>query len=273
MTPLLLTALIAAAPAKVPSLASPGLTSPNLSAKLSTFLSDHVAQQLALQGLKVVTSSEIAAVLGLERQKQLLGCNDTKVSACMVELANALGSDGLITGSLARVGKRFHVTIKIIASSTGAQLALFDDEVGSEDALVEALTQAAPGLARDVRAHLAPPGEPPASASSVGLRRSWGWAPTVVGAAALVAGGIVAGLGWSRYGALRGGDVASVGADPVGYAQTGKTLQLTGLVVGGLGALIAIAGSLLLGLGPNDPTAAVVVGPGAIGFSFALALP
>ena len=39
--------------------------------------------------IRVMTSGEVAQVIGLERQKQLLGCSETGAS-CMAELAGAL---------------------------------------------------------------------------------------------------------------------------------------------------------------------------------------
>src|SRR6185295_10483314 len=57
----------------------------------AAFYSDHFAQALRQAGMKVITASEISAMLSSQRQQQLLGCADDG-SACMAELANALGA-------------------------------------------------------------------------------------------------------------------------------------------------------------------------------------
>ena len=74
---LLLSTALAAAPAASADplkVAAPGLDAANMAESMRQFCSDHLAQQLALQGVRVTTPSEIGAILGLERQKQLLGC-------------------------------------------------------------------------------------------------------------------------------------------------------------------------------------------------------
>src|SRR4051812_21407542 len=57
-------------------------------------------------GIEIVTERDLAAVLGLERQKQLLGC-DTAGSECVAELSSALGANAVLTGSVARTEKSF----------------------------------------------------------------------------------------------------------------------------------------------------------------------
>jgi hypothetical protein len=247
----MLTALALAAIAATPSLASPGLTSPNIPAKRVTFISDHLAQQLGEHGLKMITNTEMSALLGLEKQKELAGCADGG-SSCLTELANALGADGIVTGSIAKLGDRYHVTVKVIAATTGTQLALFDDEAGSEDALLDMLTSAAPKLADQVRAALAPHDQPVASTSGFALKKKWGWPVAVVGLAAFAGGLVTASFGWARYQALSSQDTGAVGPDAAGYAHGGATLQTAGLVVTGVGAAFAVAGAVLLTLGQDD---------------------
>src|SRR5688500_16256709 len=84
-------------------LALPGLQVVGIDPKLGAFYGEHFAQQLTLRGARVTSTSEISALLGLERQKQLLGCSD-EASSCMAELAKALGVDGLALGDVAKVG-------------------------------------------------------------------------------------------------------------------------------------------------------------------------
>src|SRR6185503_17571286 len=85
-------------------LAMPGLRMVDVDANRGSFYSEHLALQMKRAGIDVLTEREIGAVLGLERQKQLLGCSD-EATACMVEMASAMGTDGVVLGDVARVGK------------------------------------------------------------------------------------------------------------------------------------------------------------------------
>jgi TolB-like protein len=166
-------------------LASPGLSSVNVEKSVASFYSDHLAQQLQQQaqgGLQVVTSSEIATLLGFERQRQLMGCSD-EVGSCMAELANALGVDGIVTGSVGRFGSTFQVNLKVVASRDGSSLAIFSGS-SDEAGVLALLTQAARSLAREVLSHfgrvLAEPVVAPA--------RRYSWVPLAAGVAALGVG-------------------------------------------------------------------------------------
>ncbi len=130
-------------------LAAPGLKSVQISPDLATFYSDHLAQQLLQNGVRVITASEIQAALGLERQRQLLSCSDQE-SSCMSELANALGVDGLITGSLGKFGTSYQVNLKILSASDLSPLASFSSRVKGEEPLLDELTRAARLMAVDV---------------------------------------------------------------------------------------------------------------------------
>jgi hypothetical protein len=271
----LLCASLAAAP--TPSLAAPGFTSPNLPTKRVAFITDHLAQQLALQGLKVITASEMAALVDAKRQAELTGCDDASAQ-CMTELANALGADGIVIGSVALLGKKLHVTVKIVRATSGTQLAFFDDQAENEDALLDLLASAAPSLAASVRDGIAAatseakPTElsKPVSQEPLVIQRRWGYPVAIAGAAIFVAGFVTAAFGWVRYQALVSHDSSSVGSDPAGYAQTGSTLQTVGLTVGAVGAAAAIAGAVLISIGHDHVPEVTLVptrGGALVGFS------
>src|SRR4051812_14698011 len=108
-------ALLFAAPVDATvKLASPGLSYVNVDDKLGDFFNEYFAQQLVLQGgIRVTTKNEISSLLGFERQRQLLGCSDQS-SSCLAELAGALGVDGIITGSIAKLSSGYAGNIKIV---------------------------------------------------------------------------------------------------------------------------------------------------------------
>src|SRR5690242_11003681 len=95
--------LVIAAQVAAPHIAAPDLTVVGLELNRGALYTEHFAQQLTALGFSVVTQKQIASLLGQERQKQLLGCA-TQSDSCIAELASALGSDAIITGSVAKLG-------------------------------------------------------------------------------------------------------------------------------------------------------------------------
>ncbi|MCI0573667.1 MAG: hypothetical protein L0Y66_23265 [Myxococcaceae bacterium] len=151
MHSLLLALVLAAGPSAEPPqtvrLASPGLSGVNISSEEADFFNDYFSQQLSQQGeIHVTTKTEVAALLGFERQKQLLGCADASAS-CLVEVSGALGVDGLVLGSVGRFGDRYGINLKIVDASTGQALAGFSDQVGDEQTLLDFLASSARELA------------------------------------------------------------------------------------------------------------------------------
>lgn len=94
---------------------------------LARSLSEALATNAAESGYFEVTSSlDVQRLLGVERQRQLLGCSDEGAS-CMTEVAGALGARFLLSGSVARLAEKTlqlnlqtldTVTAKTIARST-----------------------------------------------------------------------------------------------------------------------------------------------------------
>ena len=138
----------AEAPKKI-TLALPGLRGADVSPEKAAFFSAHLATQLSREGIEVTAGDDIAAVLGLERQRQLLGCSEG--SECMVEIANALGADGIVTGNIAKLGTDMGVNIKVLDGKTGKAIALFSANATSERAALDMLTAGAKDLAAQLR--------------------------------------------------------------------------------------------------------------------------
>jgi hypothetical protein len=224
-------------------LASPGLAVVNIDAKVGEFYTEHVAQQLKLTGVEIITVREIQSLLGMERQRQLLGCS-TDASSCIAELANALGADGVLLGDIARLGDRYTINLKVIGAESGRTLALFSDGVKSEEDVIDALTRGAAKLATDTSRvlGLAPPKlEALEKPAPVSLRK--------LAAVPAVAGVVLAAVGigllaWSEsdYQNLQKG---SPGADGPSLASRGPTngvLGVTGVVVG----CVAVAAAVVM---------------------------
>lgn len=138
---LVLAAVLGATPVKV---AAPGLSGVNASAELLTFVNDHLSQELTLEGVEVTTPAQIGAVIGIERQRQLLGCGE---SQCAAELASALGVDAILLGSVAKLGAVIQLDARLISASDSKVVTLFTKRLDTEAQLLDAMTEAARALA------------------------------------------------------------------------------------------------------------------------------
>ena len=264
MAPATVVALVlAASTASEVKLAAPQWSGANVTPESARFWTGHLAQQLTLLGPRVITGEEIAALLGVERQKQLLGCAELEGS-CMAELANALGSDAVIIGSVGHFGDQFQINIKIVASGDGKQLALFSSSVTGEAAVVPELTRAAQELAQQLLTAL--------GVKSVGKavsRRWWALAPAVLGVAALGVGAGTMVAANDDASQLRDPNTTLQYADAVKLYGSGRDNQRIGIgsLIGG-GVLLAGAVALFFVLA--EPAESVALTPG--GHSLGVAL-
>ena len=95
-------AAAAAADRKAVRLAVYELKVDGVDERLGRVVTDAVVLELRkLKRVSVVSMEEVRAMLDLEAQKQLLGCAD---DSCLAEIADSLGVDGVVIGSLARLG-------------------------------------------------------------------------------------------------------------------------------------------------------------------------
>lgn len=117
----------AAPPAEAPVAEKPRLAVLELTAgvgvdpALVAPLTDAVTIEVQSRGFFDVTSSrDIATLLGVERQKQLLGCSD---SSCFTELAGALGARFVLSGSVSRIGNSWQLTLTTLDTVKAQPLA------------------------------------------------------------------------------------------------------------------------------------------------------
>lgn len=119
-------------------LAAPGLEAVDLDPKKAEFLNNFFAEQLGKktdERVRVITQSEVAALIGLERQKQLLGCSESSAE-CLAEISGALGVDALIVGNVARFGSEYAVTVRVLPAGGGVPLASASGTNLSEERLL-----------------------------------------------------------------------------------------------------------------------------------------
>jgi hypothetical protein len=251
MLTLTLWLLTAATPPLEVKLAAPGLTINGLDPALAGPLTDHLAR--AFTGVRVITPRDMAALIGLERQKELLGCTDAS-SSCMAELGNALGVQGVLLGDVVKLGGTVQINVRIIDPVAGRELAAASEQIDSEKEIFDALTRTGAKLREQYLAalHVVLPGGSGPSAGLVGgthatkLRRL-SYVALAAGGAAGLAGAlcfVFANLDWQK---LTSGQMGHYGmGDALSIGQEGSGLQTAGGVLVAVGSAALVAGLLML---------------------------
>ncbi len=106
---------------------------------------DALVGELRRRGLQVLSDSDIAAVLGVERNKQMLGCSD---ATCLAEIGGALGVDRIVHGSVGRIGGSLVVNLSSVDSKRGIAVASASERLKSDSD--EAFLDALPRLVADL---------------------------------------------------------------------------------------------------------------------------
>jgi hypothetical protein len=232
-------ALLAAAPtttSTAPSLAAPGFTALGVPKDRAQYYSDHLAQLLTLRGLRVLTAGDVRQLLGMERDRELMGCNEG--ASCIAELANALGTDGIVTGTVASVGGALHLDVRILATDGSRVLAAFSKQADDEKQLLDSLDAAAAAMAPAVFTALGK--EVPAAAPVVSSSSSPPWPAIGV----LVAGGALAvGASVMTYTTVTtyGAAVADYRAAPTQQSDNGAQLSWMSPLSDGLWVAAVVA--------------------------------
>ncbi len=228
------TLLVAALGAStVPSVAVLDLQAVKVEPEVVGFCTQTLAARLAQSGLKVITPSDITVALGVERQRQLLGCGETSTN-CTAELVGALGATAITHGQIAKLGDRYQFSLRLI-DANGQSLAAFTDTAADEAHLVEAIER----LANRTLMVLLPE-------AAVSTTR-----PSVAPWVTVGAGGVVSAVGAGLLGAAYATHLELVnpqapatldraGAEQL--ADRGNLLQTTGAVALSLGVTALVAG-------------------------------
>lgn len=229
---------LAAPQVSVSKLAAVSLAPVDVTPEKAEVYLEQLSVALRANGFTVTTPKDVGVVLGLERQRQLLGCGGT---SCLVELAGALGVDGVLSGQVVRTPQAYRVALKIVSPKDGAVLFSFADTVADEDALYAALDRSAQD----------------ASVALLGVRLVKSTAPVVVaivsGVVAVV-GLVFAGRAAASYELIQRRGAAALEFEALApIVAQGKVEQ--GLALGFLGAggLGVVGGLLWYALAPLYP--------------------
>jgi TolB-like protein len=271
LTAWLLAIALCAAPEE-PRLAATGFAGVGIDPQIAEFLSERFAQQLReASGLQVTTPKTIAAVLGLERQRQLLGCaNDAQ--SCLAELAGALGVSAIIQGEIARLERSVQINLRIVDAVTAATLFTASRRAPTTDELLDELNEVAVEAGEALRARYLPQGAPSAAVAS---RRAspLPWVTVGVGAVAVIGGAVALGLGFSRRAEIP--QTASLEVSPEKASQIARdasTRANIGTALVAVGA-VAVAGGIVWRLAGRSAEVTAMVAPGGGGIAIQAALP
>jgi hypothetical protein len=141
--------------------------------ELATALTDAVVLEVRRHKARqsVVGADEVRAMIGLEKQKALLGCTDT---ACLAEIGGAMGAREVLMGTLARFGNAYLLTLRLVDTRAGTVSAEASARVasGSDEALLDEVAKAVAQLfPAPVPAPAAAVTEPPAGAASASVQK------------------------------------------------------------------------------------------------------
>lgn len=112
---------------------------PSLGAAASEQLSTELARDSSKE---IVSAGDLVTLIGVERQRQLLGCGDES-SSCMAELTAALGAPWVVAGSLSRVGALLRVDVKLLPTNGGSAVVREGRTLANDDQLPGAITEIA----------------------------------------------------------------------------------------------------------------------------------
>lgn len=238
----------ASAPAKIAVLElSAGA---DLDAQLAKSLTEAITAEVGARGyFDPLSSGEIATLLGVERQKQLLGCSE---QSCVAELAGALGAPFVLSGSLTKLGEIYQLNLQVIDTARA-------HPVGRSTKVAKNLESLRALLPWAVAEASGTPLPPPPS-------RILPYSLIALGGAAIIAGGVVGIMALNNESVVRG----ELSADDMNATVTLRTadhyqrrleaaaMMKTVSLVAMLGGAVLVAGGLWLNP-PDAPQTGVKV--------------
>jgi hypothetical protein len=107
--------------------------------KTCALFSEALAGELRKRaGLSVMAESDIAALLGMEKTRAMLGCTD---AGCIAEVGGALGVDRVVHGSVGRVGSSLLVNLSSLDPRKATHASSVSERLkgGTDEAFLDAL--------------------------------------------------------------------------------------------------------------------------------------
>jgi hypothetical protein len=248
--------------APVVKVAAPAFSLVGIEPKLGAAFQDRFVSRLGSAQVRVTSQRDIEQVLGLERQKALLGC-DTESSTCLSELAGALGVDLVLSASVARSESGFIATIRVIRAENGQLVAAPNTRVATEAQLLDWLDQTADSLRDTMLGKPVATSGPPSKVVP--------WVPAMVGGALAIAGAVILGLARYDYDWLNAKQpnlFDPTKGTPAQVLQEGVRFTTVGTLLAGFGAAAIVASIIWSTVSSSSPKVAFM--PSATGGTLAI---
>ncbi|MFT3711121.1 MAG: hypothetical protein QM817_26125 [Archangium sp.] len=210
-------------------------------------LGNAMAAELDRRGFfEIISANDIRTLLGVERQKELLGCGD---SNCTAELSGAIGARFVLQATLTKLGNSMQLSIQMLDTSKAQAVARSLRLAKDTRQLVSLLPWA---LAEATATPM-----PPAPSKVLP------WTLIAAGATLFAGGGVVAIDGFSRDRALRSElrDTSVVYQSYQHYSEEIEVItrnKWLGMGVGAVGAGLLLVGVLIF---PKEPNASLALLP------------
>lgn len=86
-------------------------------------LTEALTAEVARRGFfEVISQRDMTTLMGVERQKQLMGCSEESTS-CLSELSGAMGAQFVLSGTVAKLGDAFQMTLSTLDTRKAQPLA------------------------------------------------------------------------------------------------------------------------------------------------------
>ncbi|MEW5737989.1 MAG: hypothetical protein AB1938_03630 [Myxococcota bacterium] len=143
----------------------------------AALLNDAVVEWVSKAGVfQVVSQADIRTLLGVERQKQLMGCGEDSAS-CIAELSGALDARYVLSGQVNKLGSTVQLTLQTLDSQKGQPVGRSLKTAKSAEELRALIPWAV------AEATGTPPPKPPS--------RTWPTVMMVTGGVSLLGGGVI----------------------------------------------------------------------------------
>lgn len=97
-------------------------TAGGIAPDIGAAFSEAIGQEIARRGFfDTIAAAEIRALLGVERQKTLLGCNEG--DSCQAEIAGSLGAKFALSGTIAKLGDSYQLTLQMLDTQKAQPIA------------------------------------------------------------------------------------------------------------------------------------------------------
>lgn len=231
--------------------------------KTAGILTEVLATDLARSGrLEVLGEADLVTLLGFEKQRQLLGCEDT---GCLAAIGGAMGVNWIVAGSLGSLGELTRVDVKVLDPLRTRVTARHGFEAREVPELLARVRELVPQLV-PVMDPTAPAAPPPKPEVTTPVARGPGPAPFVLlgaGVAVAGAGAVLVAVG----NGFKGEDLSrwTYREAEVKQQQAQRKIEIgtAGLAVGGAAAVAGLVWWLAAPSG-SVPVALMPVPGGAV---------